>query len=71
MQGLSAVELARMSAIEKLQADLKGEFTKVVASANATNSAVEELKSMFSLYLEKVKDNEHGSPSVCKSALEM
>ena len=36
----------------------------------ATNSAVEELKSMFSSYIGKRLGSEHASPSVSKSALE-
>ena len=71
VQGLTAGDSARICAIEKSQADLKGDFNKVLKSAEATNNTVEELKLMFSSFMSKSKDNEHGSASVTKSGLEM
>jgi hypothetical protein len=56
--------------LEKGQAALQGEFSKVLAATVATNSALEELKSMFSSYIGKRLGSEHASPSVSKSALE-
>ena len=59
LQGLTTRDAARIAAIEKSQADLKGEFSKVVASAQATSNAMEELKSMFQSFMGKSKDMEH------------
>jgi hypothetical protein len=50
---------------------LKGEFSKVIASAAATNDAVEELKSMFRKYIGKDQGTAIASPFVSKSALEI
>lgn len=42
----------------------------MVATTAATNNAIEELKTMFTIYLGKLKDLEEANPSISKSALE-
>ena len=59
--------MARILSLEKCQAALQREFSKVLATTAATSSAVEELKSMFTSYIGKRLGSKHGSPSVSKA----
>ena len=53
-------------AIEKSQAELQGEFAKVLASTAATTNAVEELKCMFTSFMDKLKGIDPSNPLVCQ-----
>ena len=61
---------ARILSIEKSQATLQSEFSKVLATTVATSSAVEELKCLLIAYMGRAKGSDHGSPFVSKSILE-
>ena len=45
---------------------MQGEFAKVLASTAATTNAVEELKCMFTSFMDKLKGTDPSSPSVCQ-----
>jgi hypothetical protein len=59
-----------MSAVENRQAEIKGKVTLVLATAAANTKALEELKSMFCRYMEKIKDKDKSSPSVNEAVIE-
>jgi hypothetical protein len=70
LQGLSSWASLRISAIESRQDELDEKLSQVLFGMKANQEALDELKSMFSKYVGRLRENDDGSPLVSKSALE-
>jgi hypothetical protein len=70
LQGLSNRASLRISAIESRQDDLDEKLSQVLSGTKANQEALDELKSMFAKYVGRLRENDDGSPSMSRSALE-
>jgi hypothetical protein len=70
LQGLSSRASLRISAIESRQDELDEKLSQVLFGTKANQEALDELKSMFVKYVGKLRENDDGSPSMSRSALE-
>jgi hypothetical protein len=70
LQGLSNRASLRISAIESRQDDLDEKLSQVLSGTKANQEALDELKSMFAKYVGRLRENDNGSPSMSRFALE-
>jgi hypothetical protein len=70
LEGLSSRASLRISAIESRQDELDEKLSQVLSGTKANQEALDELKSIFVKYVGKLRENDDGSPSMSRSALE-